>query len=69
MILTHTFPQSSVLASCSYDTETKQLTITFLNGGTYIYVEVSPNTYGELIDAKSPGKYFAMIKKQLVLKK
>ena len=67
-ILHHKFIESSVLASCSYDTETKDLTITFLNGRTYTYVDVPQNIYSELADSKSAGKYFSFIKPGLKLK-
>ena len=64
----HTFANSSVIASCSYDDETSELTITFLNGRDYTYKDVLFNTYQDLIEAKSPGKWFAQIKNSLVLK-
>lgn len=63
-----TFEESSVLASASYDDETSEMTITFLNGRDYTYKDVLFNTYQDLINAPSPGKYFAQIKKDLALK-
>ena len=68
MIYKHSFNDSSVIASCSYDDETSELTITFLNGRDYTYTDVLFNTYQDLINAKSPGKHFASIKNSLVLK-
>lgn len=62
------FEASSVLASASFDDETSEMTITFLNGRDYTYKDVLYNTYKDLIDAPSPGKHFAQIKKDLVLK-
>ena len=68
MIYSKTFEASSVLASVSYDDETSEMTITFLNGRDYTYKDVLFNTYQDLINATSPGKYFAQIKNSLVLK-
>lgn len=68
MIYRREFEASSVLASASYDDETSELTITFLNGRDYTYKDVLFNTYEDLISAQSPGKQFAQIKNSLVLK-
>lgn len=68
MIYNNAFSESSMLANCSYDDESKELTITFLNGRSYTYKDVLFNTYQDLIAAKSSGKYFNSIKKDLVLK-
>lgn len=67
-IYSKTFEASSVLASVSYDDDTSEMTITFLNGRDYTYKDVLFNTYQDLIDAPSPGKYFGQIKKSLELK-
>lgn len=67
MILTHQF-KSNVLSDGSYDTESKELNLTFNNGKTYTYEAVEPYLWVELVDAESAGKKFAEIKKQLVLK-
>lgn len=67
-IYNHTFEDSSVIASASYNDEVSELTITFLNGRDYTYKDVLFNTYQDLIAAQSPGKYFAQIKKELQLK-
>jgi len=62
------FEASSVLASASYDDDTSELTVTFLNGREYVYSDVLESTYEGLINAESPGKYFAQLKKELTLK-
>jgi KTSC domain-containing protein len=62
------FGSSSVLASASFDDETSEMTITFLNGREYTYSDVLESTYEGLINAESPGKYFAQLKKELTLK-
>lgn len=67
-IHTHEFTGSSAIASASYDDETCELTIYFLNSRDYVYKDVLIDTYNDLINAASPGKYFAGIKKDLVLK-
>jgi hypothetical protein len=68
MIYSQEFNSSSVLAGASYDEDTSELTITFLNGRSYTYKDVLFNTYQDLVNAPSPGKYYAQIKKDLVLK-
>jgi hypothetical protein len=68
MIYNHTFEKSSFLASCSYDSDKQELTINFHNGRSYTYVEVSINTYNDLVNAKSAGIYFSQIKSELKLK-
>ena len=67
-ILTHHFLQSSAISSCTYDTEKKELSITFLTGRTYIYEDVDQSIYDSLTETKSAGKYFASIKNGLKLK-
>jgi hypothetical protein len=62
MILNYQFTNSSMLHACSYDTEEKELTVTFMNGRDYTYKDVEKNIYEELIGAASPGKYFSSIK-------
>ncbi len=59
------FENSSMLSSCSYDSEANELTVTFVNGRDYTYKDVEKSTYEELIGAPSPGKYFNSIKKDL----
>jgi hypothetical protein len=72
-ILTHEFKSTALLsldsiASASYDTKEKELTVTFLTGRTYTYVNVPKETYDDLVASKSAGKYFATIKNTLVMK-
>jgi hypothetical protein len=67
-IYNHTFPKSSFLASCSYDSDEQELSIGFHNGKVYYYKEVPFNTYTDLTTAKSAGGYFASIKNSLVQK-
>jgi hypothetical protein len=50
---------SSNLAGGSYDDETGELTIEFVNGGTYTYSGVPPEVVRGLQTATSAGKYFA----------
>ena len=69
MIRDFQFTNSSMLASCYYDDETEELTVTFTNGKPYIYIDVPRRVYDELIEAKSAGKYFNNCKQSLTLKK
>ncbi len=60
------FADSTMLSNCSYDDKEKELSVTFkTNGRTYTYSGVPIRTFSELIEAKSPGKYFNMCKKDL----
>ena len=65
MILNHIFEKSAMLQSCSYDTEEKEMSVTFQNGRTYTYVDVDKSMYEELIGSSSAGKYFNSIKAEL----
>jgi len=69
MIMNFQFTNSSMLSSVSYDTEEKEMTVTFNNGRSYIYEDVDKNIYESLIAAKSAGAYFNSIKKDLKVKK
>lgn len=68
-ILTHTFTTSSMLRSCEYDTESKELIVTFNGGRTYVYEDVDKGIYDGLTAAESPGKYFNAVKGDLRIKK
>ncbi len=68
MIERYQFTNSSMLASCEYDTVAKELTVTFSNGKDYVYVDVDKQTYEDLINAPSAGKHFNSIKSGLVQK-
>lgn len=63
--LNHSF-ESAMLSTCDYDTEAKELTVTFNGGKSYTYIDVPRRTYDELIEAKSAGRYFNLIKNNLV---
>ena len=52
MIKSYVFPSSTMLSDCSYDIETKELSVTFNGGKTYTYVDVDPSFYINLIEAK-----------------
>jgi hypothetical protein len=65
MIRHFQFENSSMLSSCDYNDESEELTVTFTNGKSYTYIDVPRRTYDELIDAKSAGKYFNLVKSQL----
>ena len=62
MIISHIFEKSAMLASADYDTEEKEMSVTFQNGRTYTYVDVEKSTYEELIGSSSAGKHFNSIK-------
>lgn len=68
MILNCEFTNSSMLSSVSYDTETKEMTVVFLNGKQYIYEDVDKSIYDGMVKAQSAGKYFNSIKKDLKVK-
>lgn len=63
------FMQSSMLSGCSYDDETKELTVTFSNSKNYVYEDVDKAIYDSLVSAESAGKYFNSVKAQLKVKK
>jgi hypothetical protein len=62
------FENSTMLKSVSYGTDTHEMTVVFAGGKSYTYKDVDQNIYNELISAKSAGKYFNSIKKELVQK-
>lgn len=71
-ILRQDFIQSSMLSRAEYNTDTKELVIVFFNGAVYVYIDVPVETYRDLIEAPSAGRYFNSIKaglKQKVLVK
>lgn len=57
-----------MLKNALYDTENKEMIITFINNRNYTYEEVEKSTYEELVTASSPGKYFNSIKQSLKVK-
>lgn len=62
------FPDSAMLKSCEWNSTDSKLEITFKNGRSYTYVDVSKDTYDALINAPSAGRYFNSIKASLVQK-
>lgn len=68
MIKSHVFPNSSMLLGCCYDTDTKEMTVTFSNGKDYHYVDVDLLVFINLTEALSAGRYFNLIKHDLVQK-
>ena len=67
-MLNHEFIESTMLSSCEYDPETKELMVEFKSGKKYYYVYIDPAIYADLITAKSPGRYFNSIRRDLVQK-
>lgn len=59
------FPNSAMLASCSYDDINSELSVMFKNSRTYTYVDVPKSTYDNLLNAPSAGRYFNSVKKDL----
>lgn len=49
---------SSVIRDFDYDSDTQELTITFVTGRIYIYLAVPPEAYDEFATALSKGTYF-----------
>jgi hypothetical protein len=50
--------QSSCVADVSYDPETLDMTVQFLQRGTYVYHDVPVDEYVDFETASSQGKYF-----------
>jgi hypothetical protein len=50
--------QSSTVQSSSYDTETRELMVTFIGGSTYQYEGVTNEDYTSFVDAESAGRAF-----------
>lgn len=68
MISNYQFANSSMLSNCTYDTETKEMSVAFVSGKIYTYSDVEKSIYEELISAPSPGKYFNSVKSSLTQK-
>lgn len=49
--------ESSMIHAVGYDAKTRTLEVVFNSGGTYIYDEVPPKVYKELMAAESKGRY------------
>jgi hypothetical protein len=52
------FLQSPTILSVEYDEATRKLDVTFAGGRTYRYLDVPPEIYTNLLDAKSKGYFF-----------
>jgi len=50
--------RSSNLSGGSYDPVTREMTIDFSDGSTYVYTNVPPDVWAGLKSAPSPGRYF-----------
>lgn len=51
-------PQSTSISECEYDTETKDMHITFASGGKHCFKDVEKEVYDGLVAASSPGSHF-----------
>lgn len=51
-------PHSSSISRCEYDSETKEMHITFSSGGRHKFKNVEKDVYDGLIASSSPGQYF-----------
>jgi hypothetical protein len=52
---------STNLTAIGYDPDTMTMQIAFKNGSLYSYSNVEPETYGSLMAASDPGRYFAEV--------
>ncbi len=48
---------STTVSTIGYDPSSRELTLGFLNGGTYIYLGVSTDTYLNLVDGLYKGEH------------
>jgi len=55
---TITFEKSSNISSATYDPFMKVLTINFIHGGEYNYIEVEEEVFNEMSKASSAGRFF-----------
>lgn len=49
---------SSAISDASYDPETQEMEITFVNGGPYTFYNVPQDVYDGLAAAPSAGRYY-----------
>ncbi len=49
--------ESSMIASAGYDKNSKTLQVLFHTGDLYEYYKIEPETFQELLDAPSKGRY------------
>lgn len=66
--MNYQFSNSSMLQACSYNSEARELTVTFVNGRDYTYEDIEKEFYEALIGAPSPGKFFNAHKSGLTQK-
>ena len=52
------WPNSTNIASATYNDELETLDITFQRGAQYRYIGVHPDVWKEFSEALSPGKFF-----------
>lgn len=52
------YPQSTSIQSSDYDDESKEMHITFVNGGKHKFSDVDKEVHDGLMKAQSPGSYF-----------
>lgn len=51
--------KSSAISNIGYDSDTKQMKITFKQGNTYDYCNVPQNIFDEFLNASSIGVYYS----------
>ena len=51
--------KSSTVASVDYDSKSKEMTVEFLNGSSYVYEKVPESVYSDFMKAESKGKFVA----------
>ena len=51
--------KSSLIQAVDYDEDTKRLVVEFKGGKTYVYKEVPPEIYKDMLYAESVGKFFS----------
>lgn len=49
---------STALVSARYDTDTEELEIEFVSGGSYTFNNVPQKVFEDLRDSGSPGQYY-----------
>lgn len=51
------YVDSSNIEAIGYDAEGRELWVRFTSGGTYVYSDVPPATYNDIMHADSKGSY------------
>lgn len=54
----HTFDKSNAIASCSHDSDSNVLSITFTSGKTYHYSDCGYDDFDNFTKADSPGRHY-----------